>query len=127
MANKLYSACHYSNEAAKEQFKKTVHEAVAYVTYHFSTEEKIMVAVNYPGLSVHKKEHNDFTQEVLTQVRAFEEGKKFVPNLFVRFLKDWVLSHIAVTDSKLGEFLIMLQKEGKLGEITMKKKVKPSE
>jgi hemerythrin len=122
MTNNLYSACQYSNETAKEEFKKTVHNAVKYVKYHFSTEEQIMEKVSFPEFQDHKKQHTDFTQEVLNEVKAFEEGKKFVPNQFVRFLRDWVLSHIAITDSKLGEFLVKLQKEGKLGKITMKKK-----
>jgi hemerythrin len=122
MTNALYLACSYNTAAAKAQFQNTVHQAVAYVKYHFSTEEQIMEKTAYPGMADHKKQHADFVQTVFDNVKAFEEGKNFVPNQFVRFLKDWVLSHIAITDSKLGDFLIKLQKEGKLGKITMKKK-----
>jgi hemerythrin len=121
MTNQLFEACQGGGEPAKEQFKKTVREAVDYVKYHFSTEEQIMEKLLYSGFAAHKKEHTDFSQEVLSNVQAFEEGKKFVPNQFVRFLRDWILSHIAMTDSKLGEFLLGLQQKGVLEKISMKR------
>jgi hemerythrin len=122
MANELYSACNYSTDSGKDQFERTIHDAVDYVKYHFSTEEKIMEKTSYPGMADHKKEHAEFIQKVLEDVKYFEEGKPFVPNQFVRFLKDWVLSHIAITDSKLGDFLTELQKAGKLGALAADKK-----
>jgi hemerythrin len=122
MTNKLFLACNYSTDSGKAQFKQTVHDAVAYIKFHFATEEKIMELTAYPGLAAHKKEHTDFVHTVFDDVKAFEQGKPLVPNQFVRFLKDWVLSHIAITDGKMGNFLIGLKKAGKLGNITMKKK-----
>jgi hemerythrin len=122
VTNSLFEACQGGDETAKEQFKKTVREAVDYVKYHFSTEEQIMEKLLYSAFPVHKKEHTDFTQKVLTNVQTFESGKKFVPNQFVRFLKDWILSHIAITDSKLGEYLLELQQKGVLEKISMKRR-----
>ena len=122
MTNELYLACRYSSTSAKEQFKKTAHGAVVYVKYHFSTEEQIMEKTAYPEMGPHKKAHAEFVQKVLTDVASFEKGKQFIPYQFVRFLRDWILSHIAITDSKMGNFLLELQKTGKLGKITMKKK-----
>jgi hemerythrin len=127
MTNRLFEACQGGDRPAKEQFKKTIHEAINYIKYHFSTEEQIMEKLLYPGFPAHKKEHADFTHEVLTNVQTFESGKKFVPNQFVRFLKDWVLSHIAITDSKLGEFLLNLRQTGVLEKITMKKNSRADE
>jgi hemerythrin len=122
MTNELFFACNYSTDAGKAQFARTIHEAVAYVKYHFATEEKIMERTSYPNREVHKKEHTKFVQKVFENVNAFEEGRLFVPNQFVRFLRDWILSHIAITDSKLGDFLRDLQKTGKLGAIVLKEK-----
>jgi hemerythrin len=122
MTNDLFLACNYSTDSGKAQFKKTVHDAVAYVKFHFATEEKIMELTAYPGLAAHKKEHTDFVRKVFDDVKAFEQGSPLIPNQFVRYLKDWVLSHIAITDSKMGNFLIDLKKAGKIGNITMKTK-----
>ena len=115
MTNKLYKACQYSGDSAKEQFRATIREAVGYIRYHFTSEEKIMERIEYPGMEDHKREHRDFIQEVLEQVKDFEEGKRFVPHMFVRFLRDWVLSHIALTDTYLGEYLLH-QRRGDFSE-----------
>jgi hemerythrin len=104
--NDLYKACLFNDEYAKEQFRTTVRDAVAYVKHHFSTEEQIMEKVGFPGIAEHKKIHAEFALEVLRNVEEFEKGQKFVPNQFVRFLKDWVLSHIAVIDIYLGHFIV---------------------
>ncbi|MCL2069810.1 MAG: bacteriohemerythrin [Treponema sp.] len=104
--NELYKACLSNDEYAREQFRTTVREAVAYVKHHFSTEEQIMEKVAFPGMAEHKKIHAEFALEVLRNVEEFEKGQKFVPNQFVRFLKDWVLSHIAVIDIYLGNFIV---------------------
>jgi hemerythrin len=49
--------------------------------------------------------------KVLQDVRDFENGKKFVPNLFVRYLKDWILAHIAVEDKKYAEHILALKRQ----------------
>jgi hemerythrin len=114
MTNRLYTACLGGNSAATVYFKRAVREAVDYVRFHFSTEEKILERINYPGITAHKKEHEDFIREILRQVQAFEQGKKFVPNLFVRFLRDWVLTHIAMSDKAYAEYLLDLKRRGVL-------------
>lgn len=122
MTNDLYFACNYSTELGKSQFRETVHDAVDYVKYHFFTEEKIMLLTSYPCMEEHKKQHTDFVRTILKNVKDFEDDKPLVPEQFVRFLKDWVLSHVAITDSRMGVYLTGLQRAGRLGAITMKKK-----
>jgi hemerythrin len=82
---------------------------VAYVKYHFAAEEKLLEQVKYPDLALHKKEHESFVKKVLEGVKEFEEGKKFIPNVFVRYLKEWVLAHIAVEDKKYAEYILRLK------------------
>jgi hemerythrin len=112
MTNELYLGCLKGDAAAEAYFLKTIHKAVDYVRFHFSSEEKLLNRIGYPNFTAHKKEHEDFAREIIQQVEAFQAGKKFVPNVFVRFLRDWVLTHIAVSDKGYAKYLVDMKKQG---------------
>jgi hemerythrin len=114
MTNRLYQSCLQGDESAKKQFRLIVHEAVDYVRYHFATEEKILILIDYPDFEAHKKQHELFILEILQKAKAFEEGKKLVPTLFVQYLRNWILGHIAVSDKLYADYLKILKKQGKL-------------
>ncbi|MDL2229163.1 bacteriohemerythrin [Treponema sp. OttesenSCG-928-L16] len=114
MTNDLFKACLLGDDTARLYFLKTIHKAVEYVRIHFATEEQLMRKIQFPGYAIHRKEHEDFIREVLAEVKNFEEGKHFVPNTFVRYLRDWVLTHIAVSDKEYAKYLIHLKREGRL-------------
>jgi hemerythrin len=122
LTNKLFNSCIQGNESSKIIFMRTIRGTVDYVGYHFSTEEKVMERINYPGLVTHKKEHTDFVKEVLHEVEEFKSGKKFTPISFVHYLKDWVLTHIAVSDKQMGDYILRLKKAGGLDQIKLKVK-----
>ncbi|MDR1030851.1 MAG: bacteriohemerythrin [Treponema sp.] len=105
LTNCLNQACINGTETGRVYFKKVMHELVQYVKFHFSAEEKIMERIGFPGLAEHKKEHEDFVKKVLEGVKNFESGKAIVPNTFVRYLLDWIVTHIAKTDQKYGIFI----------------------
>ncbi|MDR0447423.1 MAG: bacteriohemerythrin [Treponema sp.] len=120
LTNKLYQGCLKGKESTAEVFMQVVHSTVDYVKYHFSTEEKIMERINYPDFAVHKNEHNDFVREVLKAVEDFSKGTSFKPLNFVMYLKEWILAHIAYSDTLLGKYLINLKQTGELQNITLK-------
>jgi hemerythrin len=115
LTNNLYAGCLAGDEAARGYFMETIHSVVDYVKYHFSAEERILENVRYPGLVEHKRAHEGFVKQLFDDVKSFEGGKKFVPNVFVRFLRDWILTHIAVEDKKYAEYIMSLKKKGVLG------------
>ncbi|MDR2072351.1 MAG: bacteriohemerythrin [Spirochaetaceae bacterium] len=120
MTNTLYTGCLEGDKEARIYFLKTIHEAVDYVRFHFSTEEKLLERIKYPDLTAHKKQHEDFAREIISQVQAFQQGKPFVPNVFVRYLRDWVLTHIAVSDKLYAAYLLELKKQGVLFSMAIK-------
>ena len=120
--NSLYRSCLKGRENSNDVFMGILRAAVSYVGYHFSTEEKIMERVKYPGYSSHKREHNDFVREILKAVEDLSKGIKYNPLSFVTYLKDWVLTHIAVSDKALGQYLIGLRQNGDLYNISLKVK-----
>jgi hemerythrin len=112
LTNQLYDACRKGVEFSKPAFLKAIRGAVDYVGYHFSTEERMMTRTAYPGYPEHKKQHEDFVRTVLREVSGFTGGGEFSPESFVFFLRDWVLNHIAHTDTKMGKYLLELEKQG---------------
>jgi hemerythrin len=109
LTNLLYERCRQGDHVMRELFEETLHSMVEYVHVHFTTEEKLMEKSKYPEYEVHKKEHADFVRTVLQKGREFEDGKMGVPLEFVHFLRDWILSHIAVSDKVLAAYLINLK------------------
>ncbi len=94
------------NEAdEKAYFKEVIQQAVQYVKNHFQTEEKLMITTKYPGYAEHKKSHDEFTLVVVKSVKDFESGKRLVLEKFAYFLKDWILTHVAVMDKQYSIFL----------------------
>jgi hemerythrin len=113
LTNQLFTAC--QGGTANEMFRETIKAMVKYVAEHFGAEEAMMERIKFPELAEHKKEHESFVQKVLEDVRNFEAGRSFVPNAFVRFLKEWVLTHIAMTDKKYADYIMEIKKAGRLG------------
>jgi len=101
-------------EAERAYFKKVIEKAVNYVKVHFSTEEKIMIQNNFPGYTEHKKAHDSFVLTVVEKVQDFEAGKKFVLLEFSQFLKEWILTHIAIMDKGYFAYLKQIDDKGSI-------------
>jgi hemerythrin len=112
--DELFSNCSAGDVRANEAFKKTAHAAVEYVKKHFSAEEKIFENIKYPLAAEHKKQHGAFVKRVLEDVQKFEDGGNFVPLAFARFLREWILTHIAVHDKQYADFIQNLKRRGLL-------------
>ncbi|MDR1374574.1 MAG: bacteriohemerythrin [Treponema sp.] len=98
LTNNLFKHCVGDEAAERAYFQKVIQEAINYVKVHFATEETIMLRTGFEGYREHKREHDAFVLTVLEQVKDFNEGKKFNLINFTKFLKEWVLTHIAVSD-----------------------------
>jgi hemerythrin len=97
----------HSTGNAKEErayFKEVIQQAVQYIQVHFATEEKMMLATKFPGYTEHKKTHDAFTLTVVQSAEDFESGKKRVLAKFASFLRDWVLTHIAVMEVRYAAY-----------------------
>jgi len=117
ISNELFAACIESPENANSHFIKSVYNAIADIHRHFSKEEKLMSMLFYQGTVRHKREHTNFFFNVVKQLRAHETGKKIVPEQFVYFFKDWLLSHITVSDRVLATHIKEMNRTGKLKQI----------
>jgi hemerythrin len=116
LTNELFHACLGEEETLKEVFKETMERMVDYVRFHFSAEQEILQRINYPGYQEHKKMHDTLIKDILDSVKEYNYGKKFVPNQFVRILRDWILSHIALTDRQYVIYIADQKKKGLLSD-----------
>jgi len=115
LANALHDTCCEGGDSAREGFRSAAHAVVEYVKEHFTAEEQMMALAEYPEAAAHKAEHKEFIATFLSEVAAFEEGKPFVPQSFLRFLKEWILGHVAQTDKAMGQHFVGKAKKGELG------------
>jgi len=114
LTNKLYAACFAADSELEGKFKDAMSKMVKYVQYHFDAELKLLAAIEYPKYEEHKRMHVTLIKKILDSAKSHDEGKKFVPNNFVRTLVDWVFGHIAVYDKQYSAFAEGQLKNGKL-------------
>jgi hemerythrin len=119
LVNDLFN--HVGGDEASERayFQKVIQTAVNYVKVHFATEEKIMIATKFPGYLEHKKAHDTFVLTVVDNIRDFEAGKKFTLSGFTKFLKEWVLTHIAIMDKQYFAYFKNIATRNASGRLTI--------
>jgi len=114
ITNNLYKSCLTDKE--ETVFKETMQQMVEYVRFHFKAEIELLERINYPDIFLHKKEHEYLIMRILDAVQDYGDGKKFVPNTFVRELKEWILGHIAISDKQYATYIATQKKKGLLSD-----------
>ncbi|MCL2762638.1 MAG: bacteriohemerythrin [Treponema sp.] len=104
LVNEMFNHVTGNDVQERDYFNRVIKEAVAYVKNHFATEEKIMIATKFAGYAEHKKEHENFVIAVVENIRDYESGKRHTLSTFTRFLKDWILSHVALVDKQYFDY-----------------------
>jgi len=112
LTNELYSACMTGDAHLSDIFKDTMTRMVDYVHHHFSTEMDYLKKINYPDYHNHKLMHDALIKDILAAAEDYKNDKKLVPNNFVRTLRDWIISHIAVHDK---EYALYVKDQKRLG------------
>jgi len=108
LVNKMYNHVSGNEKEERAYFKKIIQEAVDYVKVHFATEEKIMRAVKFDGYAAHKRAHDSFILTVVDNIREYESGKRVTLSSFTHFLKDWILTHIAIMDKQYFDYFMKI-------------------
>lgn len=102
LRNSLYNELIQTQSNITSDYKLSLttalQECVNYVKVHFKDEETILKAINYVNFNIHKKHHEEFIKELLKTSNNFDTASFSTCIHFVRFLYDWILSHIAHED-----------------------------
>ncbi len=75
-----------------------------YTHKHFKDEELLMKQYNYPDYEHHKKKHESLIAR-LDEISVGILTDEIPKNDVIKFMKDWVLTHILDEDMSFGHFL----------------------
>lgn len=96
--NKLQEAI--LEKKGQDALGKIVDELVDYTLTHFATEERYMLAYEYPEIHEHRREHEVFREKAL-ELQQRMRNDEFILSLEVlRFLSDWIANHICASDQR---------------------------
>jgi len=117
LVNDMFNHVSGDEEQERKYFNKIISETVKYIMTHFATEEKIMKATHFSGYSIHKRAHDEFNATVVQNILDFTSGKRHSLYSITNFLKNWILSHIALMDKQYFVYLkkiATIKADGKL-------------
>ena len=89
----------------REAMGKVLGGLIDYTKTHFAFEERLMTTHSYPASALHKAEHDDLTKKVLDLQSQYLLGKMTITLDVMRFLQDWLSTHIQKVDRQFGIFL----------------------
>jgi hemerythrin len=78
---------------------------LAYTTYHFGNEERLMRETAYPLYLQHHLEHEKLTNVALEHQRKVLAGESALSIDVLQFLSNWLRIHIGASDQKLAAHL----------------------
>ncbi|MDP7080660.1 MAG: bacteriohemerythrin [Candidatus Undinarchaeales archaeon] len=104
--NNLSSALKVTQGSGK--VTKMLDFMVDYTDFHFSTEEKHMEELGYPGMTYHKKQHDEFKRTLGLLIEDFQEegATRALATSINVFLVNWLINHFQVVDTEFARFLI---------------------
>lgn len=91
-----------NGQLTKEAIQKILQQAIEYTKDHFSVEDRIMRQFRYTDFANHMAQHKRFIDFVQLRNEENKNGDLLVAAHLVQDLRNWLLSHIAFEDRKIG-------------------------
>jgi len=80
---------------------------IDYTEQHFRNEEQLFAQHGYSGAAAHQAKHLDFVKKMQDLFNQFHENTNFMIGVDVmKFLTDWLVTHIQGTDRQYAPFLL---------------------
>ena len=119
MVNEMFKHVTGSEKEEYDYLSKVINKIVSYIKIHFATEERLMRFTKFEGFDEHKREHDNFLLTVVENILAYRSREHFTLLSFTKYLKDWILSHTAVTDKKYFDHFKSLATRKANGKLTI--------
>jgi hemerythrin-like metal-binding protein len=101
--NELYDAMQASRGI--EVVERTLSLMFEYTVFHIGEEEELMARHNYPDLEKHKRLHLEWVEKCVQLKEKQAEGSFLVAIELLRFLANWLTTHIKGEDKAFGVFM----------------------
>jgi hemerythrin len=89
----------------RQALEETFGKLIDYTGRHFATEEALFDEHEYPDAAAHKEQHAMLSEKVGELREQFESGNVTITIEVMEFLRDWLRTHIAVSDRRYVPFL----------------------
>ena len=87
--------------------KLALEQLLNYTRSHFTSEERLMAAHEFPGLNEHKLRHHELEAAVVKLLEEIQAHKTTVTPLKLNlFLTIWLMEHIKQEDEKYARFIL---------------------
>ncbi len=96
------------NDLNVEKFKIALQLLESYCLLHFSTEENIMIKIDYPMLKKHKEQHKNFIL-ALNEIKLNFDKEGITQKLLEEIEESctyWLKGHIASSDQEIQSYII---------------------
>lgn len=97
MVNRLHDSL--LNDRVDETVGIVLKDLAAYTRSHFEAEESVMKQLDFPGLSDHRRMHQEFSSRVATVLKP---GTPVTVFELLAFLREKLVKHILQEDCKVG-------------------------
>jgi hemerythrin len=103
MAAELHQAM--VNNEGSEVTNGMIERGVAYVRFHFASEERMMLESGFPGYEEHRVGHEKQLEELVAFQEKAKASKGPITMEVIGFLRDWLVPHIQKSDRHVGMYL----------------------
>lgn len=86
-----------------EETKKLIVDLYRYIMQHFTTEEKHMEAIGFPGAVKHRELHESIIEQLNVLTTGFEPNERNTLKIKL-FLFNWLTTHILKHDKQYFHF-----------------------
>ena len=105
--NQLFEAM--SHGKASDLISEYIIQLLNYTKTHFEREEYYFSTTNYPDTFEHKLQHQFFIEKIQEFKTQLENGDKKISIELIKFLSDWLINHIIISDKK---YMVHLKNNG---------------
>jgi len=103
LVNMLHTAT--SEGRGIEVIDDVLHKVIDYTLGHLRREEALLESIQYPKLEQHKRQHQQFADELTALQRKFEAGSITVAAQLSLVLREWLSLHIRRSDKEMLPYL----------------------